>query len=308
MRNLPDLTALQLLVDVAHHGSIGAAGRANGITQQSASERLRAVEAQTGLTLLRRGAGGSTLTEAGVLLVGWASRLLDAAREVDESIATLREDGRHRLRVAASMTVAEHLLPPWLVRLGQQHDTTVSLVATNSEHVRRAVVDGSADVGFVEDGAAADGLASLTIARDRLALYAAPGDPWARRETPLDGPELAERALTWRESGSGTRRVVEEALARVGLVPAPPAVELTTTSAVRSAVAAGSPPAFMSTLTVTSDVEAGRLVEVSTPGLDLSRDLTALWVGAGRPPAGPVRDLLSIATAGLGRGLSAPRT
>lgn len=298
MRNLPGLDALQLLVDVAHLGSIAAAGRANGITQQSASERLRAVEAQTGLSLLRRGAGGSTLTEAGILMVGWAVRLLDAAHEIDESISTLRGDRSHQLRVAASMTVAEHLLPPWLVRLRQQHDTAVRLTAANSEQVRAAVTDGSADVGFVEDGVDPGTLASLVVTRDELGLYAAPDDPWATRGDPLPPAELVSRPLTWREKGSGTRRVVDDALALLGLTAIAPAVELTTTSAIRSAIGAGSPPAFLSRRAVQGDVESGRLVEVLTSDLDLTRDLTALWVGAGRPPAGPVRDLLAIATAG----------
>jgi DNA-binding transcriptional LysR family regulator len=297
MRNLPDLAGLQLLVDVATHGSIGAAGRSNGITQQSASERLRAIEAQTGLTLLQRGAGGSTLTEAGVLMVGWAVRLLDAAHEIDESIATLRDDRSHQLRVAASMTVAEHLLPPWIVRLRQQHDTVVSLTAANSERVRSAVADGSADVGFVEDGADPGPLASLVVGRDELALFAAPDDVWAGRSEALAPADLVSRPLSWREHGSGTRRVVDDALVRLGLAAMPPAVELTTTSAIRSAIVAGSPPAFMSRRAVQSDVEAGRLVEVRTTDLDLSRDLIALWIGTGRPPAGPVRDLLAIATA-----------
>ncbi|MEG9224899.1 LysR family transcriptional regulator [Aeromicrobium sp. Sec7.5] len=296
MRNIPDLAALQLLVDVATHGSIGAAGRANGITQQSASERLRAVEAQTGLTLLRRAAGGSTLTESGVLMVGWASRLIDLAQEIDESIATLRDDRTHQLSIAASMTVAEHLLPLWLVRLRQQHDTVVSLTATNSENVRTAVADGSADIGFVEDGADPGDLASLVVARDELGLYSAPHDPWAKQDSPLAPDEIVTRPLTWREQGSGSRRVVDDALARLGLTATAPAVELTTTSGIRSAVSAGSPPAFMSRRSVRSDVEAGRLVEVPIIGLDLSRDLTALWVGSGRPPAGPVRHLLAIAT------------
>lgn len=297
MRNLPDLAALQLLVDVAHHGSIGEAGRRSGITQQSASERLRAIEAQTGLTLLQRGARGSTLTEAGVLMVGWAVRLLDAAHEIDESIATLRDDRSHQLRIAASMTVAEHLLPAWLVRLRQDHDTAVSLTAANSEVVRAAVADGTVDLGFVEDGKDPGPLASLVIARDELALFAAPDDPWVTRDRPLEPTEVARRALTWREQGSGTRRVVDDALAALGLAAAAPEVELTTASAIRSAIAAGSPPAFLSRRAVQGDVESGRLVEIRTPGLDLVRDLTALWVGSGRPPAGPVRDLLALATA-----------
>ncbi|RZL70936.1 MAG: LysR family transcriptional regulator, partial [Rhodococcus sp. (in: high G+C Gram-positive bacteria)] len=261
MRNIPDLAALQLLVDVATHGSIGAAGRANGITQQSASERLRAVEALTGLTLLRRAAGGSTLTESGVLVVGWAARLIDLAQEIDESIATLREGRTHQLSIVASMTVAEYLLPLWLVRLRQQHDTVVSLIATNSEHVRTAVADGSADIGFVEDGADPGDLASLVVARDELGLYSAPHDPWAKQDSPLAPDEIVTRPLTWREAGSGSRRVVDDALARLGLTATAPAAELTTTSGIRSAVSAGSPPAFMSRRSVRSDVEAGRLVE-----------------------------------------------
>ncbi len=229
-------------------------------------------------------------------MVGWAARLIDLAHEIDESIATLRDDRAHQLSIAASMTVAEHLLPLWLVRLRQQHDTVVSLTATNSENVRTAVADGSADIGFVEDGADPGDLASLVVARDELGLYSAPHDPWAKQDSPLAPDEIVTRPLTWREQGSGSRRVVDDALARLGLTATAPAVELTTTSGIRSAVSAGSPPAFMSRRSVRSDVEAGRLVEVPIIGLDLSRDLTALWVGSGRPPAGPVRHLLAIAT------------
>lgn len=301
MSELPDLAALRLLVDVAAHGSIGAAGRVNGVTQQSASERLRALEAQTGLTLLKRAPRGTTLTDAGVLVVGWATRLLGAADEVAQALVTLREDRSHQIGIAASMTVAEHLLPTWLVRLREQHDVAVSLTATNSRRVRDEVAAGTADLGFVEDGAAGGGLASMVVARDELVLCAAPTDAWARRRDPLPPDEVAARALTWREQGSGTRRVVEDALAGLGLSAVTPAAELATTAGLRAAVAAGSPPAFLSRRAVQADVEAGRLVEVPTQQLDLARDLTALWVGSARPPAGPVRDLLAIASPSGGR-------
>ncbi|RYI25213.1 MAG: LysR family transcriptional regulator, partial [Acetobacteraceae bacterium] len=59
--HLPDLDGLRLLVGIARHGSIGGTARANGMSQQAASERVRGMEAQTGLTLVRRGARGSQL-------------------------------------------------------------------------------------------------------------------------------------------------------------------------------------------------------------------------------------------------------
>ena len=291
---LPELSSLRLLVDVARLGSIGAAGRANQMTQQSASQRLRSMEAQVGLTLLRRSPTGAGLTEAGVLLVGWAERLLDLGAEVEQALSTLHEARDQAVSVIASMTVAEHLVPSWLVRLRHDHSTTARLTAANSVAVRAAVQSGAADLGFVEDGQDHGGLASMLVGRDTLVLVASPDDRWAHRTPATD--QIAARSLTWRETGSGTRRVAEQALTSRGLEVAVPAVELTTTSAVRAALLAGSPPSFVTRRAVGGDLDAGRLVEIPTD-LNLERPLEAVWVGSGRPPAGPVRDLLAIATA-----------
>ena len=62
---MPELTALELFAAVARYGSIGAAARHAGISQQAASARLRAMEAQVGAVLLDRDPRGSRLTPAG---------------------------------------------------------------------------------------------------------------------------------------------------------------------------------------------------------------------------------------------------
>ena len=299
--HLPDLDELELLVHVARHGSIGAAARAAGMTQQAASERLRSVETRVGVVLLRRGARGSTLTPAGEVLVEWATRLTDVADEVAAAIETLRTDGDGELRIATSMTVAEHLLPGWMVRLRRRQDarrvptTTVSLTATNGTQVLRAVRDGSADIGFVEGSARPAGVRSTDIGTDELVLVTSPDQPLARIRKPLSPGQVAALPLTSREPGSGTRQVVEDALAAHGLAMAPPAVELATLTAIREAVRAGSAPAFVSSRAVRYDLDAGRLVVVRTDGLDLVRTLRAVWTGSRTPPAGPVRELLEIA-------------
>ncbi|MGZ4498543.1 MAG: LysR family transcriptional regulator [Nocardioides sp.] len=303
MSHVPDLPALRLLVGVARHGSIGGAAREAGVTQQAASERLRGVEAQVGLTLLRRGARGSELTPAGVVLVEWARRLLDVADELDTAIDGLRSDRGRELAVHASMTVAESMVPRWLVRLRQRQvaegvrPTTVSLTAGNSRQVLDAVRGGAAHLGFVEGLEVPDGLRSRRVATDRLVLVAPPGTPLARRRTPLTPDEVAGLALTGREAGSGTREVVEAALARHGLATAAPALELTTATAVREAVRAGSAPAFLSRRVVERDLAAGQLAEVPVTGLALERAFRAVWVGTAEPPAGPARELVALARA-----------
>ncbi|GAB4001933.1 LysR family transcriptional regulator [Nocardioides ultimimeridianus] len=294
---LPDLPSLRLLVDVARLGSIGAAGRESGISQQSASERIRAMEAQTGLVLVQRAPRGSVLTPAGRLLVEWSNDLLSRAAEVEVALATLQRGRSEELHVHASMTTAEYLLPRWLVRLRQLRQVAVSLRAANSGDVIAAVRRGEADLGFVEGPVDVAGLSTVVVGVDELVLVGAVDDRWARRRSPLRAAEIAARPLTCRERGSGTRAVVEEALEAAGARLADPEVELATNAAILAAVRAGSPPAFVSAEAARADLDLGTLVAVPV-ALDLTREFRAAWIGGPRPPEGPVRDLLAIARRG----------
>jgi len=234
-------------------------------------------------------------------------RLLAVAHEVDTGLASLREDSRTRIRISASMTVAEQLLPRWLVAMQASSlargatPARVELTATNSDRVIEHVRDGSADLGFIEGPAAPSDLRSRVIARDELVLVVRPDHRWARRSTPVPAAELRATALVTRERGSGTRDYLTAALRTAlgdTMVQAEPAIELSTAAAVRAAVLAGAAPAVLSKLAVADDVQAGRLRAVPVAGVDLHRDLRALWSGGATPPAGAIRDLLGHARPG----------
>ena len=96
---VPDLAALELLLSVARTGSLGRAAQETGVSQQAVSARIRAMEAQTGVTLVQRTARGSSLTAEGAVIAQWAARVLDVAGELDAEIAALRQDRRARLRL-----------------------------------------------------------------------------------------------------------------------------------------------------------------------------------------------------------------
>lgn len=148
---VPDLAALELLLAVARLGSLGAAAREVGITQPAASSRVRSMERQLGVALVDRSPRGSRLTDAGVLVTDWARRVVEAAAAFDAGARALRDRRDSRLRVAASMTIAEYLLPGWLLALhAERPDTAVSLLAGNSARVAELLLSGEADLGFVE--------------------------------------------------------------------------------------------------------------------------------------------------------------
>lgn len=300
--HVPDLTSLDLLLTVARTGSLGAAGRELGMTQQAVSARVRGIERLVGVRVLHRGARGSTLTDAGALLADWAAPVLDAAAGLDEAITALRADRDGHLEVAASYTVAEYLLPGWLVRLRAELGpaTGVNLAVQNSGRVAALVLDARATLGFVEGPDVPAGLDAATVATDELVVVVPAGHPWLRRRgRTIDAAELAGTPMVAREHGSGTRIVLERALAAAApdVVRATPSLELSATTAIRHAVLAGAGPAALSSYAVRDDVRSGRLGRVRVGGLDLRRELRGIWP-EGPPPAGPARDLLRIAGAG----------
>jgi DNA-binding transcriptional LysR family regulator len=291
----PELRALDLLVSVAETGSLGQAAARHGISQPAASLRIRALERQLRLTLLERGPTGSRLTVAGAAVVDWATPVLTAARAMVSGVAALHADRQGRLRIAASMTIADHRVPGWLIALrARAPETTVALRVGNSSQVADMVQEREADIGFVEGPEAPRGLRSRVVGEDELVVVVAPGHPWAGRRRPLPLRTLAATALVLREQGSGTRDTAWEFLRRAG-EPAAPAAELGSTTAIKAAVAAGEGPAVLSRLAVVEELSGRRLVAVPVedPAL-LLRRFRAIWLPE-TPPTGPAAALLAIA-------------
>jgi molybdate transport repressor ModE-like protein len=108
---VPDLAALEVLLAVARAGSLTAASRELGVTQQAVSARVKSAEAQAGVALITRTPRGSALTPEGAVVAEWAARLLAVAGELDAGLAAFRQHHQTRLRVSASLTIAEQLLP-----------------------------------------------------------------------------------------------------------------------------------------------------------------------------------------------------
>lgn len=295
MNREPDIGALRALALVAEENSISSAGATLGVSQQAVSMRIRGLEKDLRVRLLVRSARGSRLTPAGELVVEWVRPVLAAVDEFTGAAESLRTDRIRTMRIAASLTIAEHLLPEWIARwrtwLGED-GPVVHLAAANSTAVVNAVRAGTADLGFVESPAPPTDLGSVVVGSDRIDVVVHRGHRWAQTGT-VGARELARTALVLREPGSGTRQVLERALEEAGTpLTAEPAEVLATTLGIRSAVMAGVAPGALSSLAVGEDVRAGRLVRVRVRNLRMRRPLTAVWAGAA--PSGSAQDLLRV--------------
>jgi len=280
----PELSSLDLFVSVVQLGSVSKAAAEHQIAQPSASAKIRSLEQRLGMKLLERSPTGSVPTPAGSLVAGWAETVLSAADSLTAGVKALKARRSGRLRISSSYTIAEYLLPAVLEGfLRNRPEDSVELDVANSTEVVDKLEHGLVDLGFIESPEEPASMSSQVIATDRLVPVVGRGHRWAKRATvPLEA--LLSTPLIVREQGSGTRETFESTVRALGLDEPIAALEIGSTAAVRAAVLAGLHPAVMSTLAVAADLDAGSLVAVNVPGLDVSRTLRAIWPRRSTPP------------------------
>ncbi|MHB8319586.1 MAG: LysR family transcriptional regulator [Acidimicrobiales bacterium] len=274
---VPDLSSLDLLQSVAVLGSIRRAAQAHHISQPAASMKLRSLESCLGLRLLERSSTGARLTTAGDAVVEWSEPVLEGMKALHIGTSALRSKDEGHLAVAASMTVAEYLIPGWIARIAEMRPgLSISLKMGNSLQVAEMVESNDAVVGFVEGKREPSSLHYRKISTDSLVVVVAPSHSWAHRRAPLSAAEISHTAFVLREPGSGTREVLESALEERGLQLLV-GMELGSTTAIKAAVVEGVGPAALSHLAVRSEMNDGRLVAVPVADLDLGRTILAVW-------------------------------
>ncbi|WP_347125441.1 LysR family transcriptional regulator [Microbacterium sp. SY138] len=299
MVTLPDISALRLLQRVLQDGSISAAARGLGISQQAASTRIRAMERSLGLELLVRTPAGVRATADGEVFAAWMQDLLHSADTLADAVDGLRGTQMREVTIAASQTVAAHLLPTWLLRVRQtqlaagREPTTIRIRATNSQDVARLVREGQASVGLIETPDLPRDLSHAVLVEDELVVAVGTSDP-AAQNTQIRVSDLASVPLITREPGSGTRLAWEHAAHDAGYTPAPPAIVMDNSSAIRSAVQAGIAPTVTSAHVIADDVRLGRILQIP---LDppVRRPITAIWRGSERDLGEYARELIRAA-------------
>lgn len=289
----PNLQALELFIAVVDEGSVGAGARKVGIAQPNASRLVAQLEASTKTSLLERSPRGSVPTPRGVLVADQARDVLDAARGFLDWLHSGQSEDIVELRVGASMTIAETLLPAWLATLkGLLPMVRVDVHVMNSSGVLEEVQKGAIQLGFVETPHVPVRLNAMVVQEDELVVAVSPTHEWASRRGSVSLQELAETPLVVRERGSGTREALQELLA--GYVPVEPVQVLGSNAAVRVAVASGAGPAALSKLALRDQLSSGELLRVPLQDRVPNRPLTAVWPGP-RRLSGPAAELVAVA-------------
>lgn len=252
------LRQLSVFVAVAQTGSTTGAAHHLSMSQSAVSSALSELENALSEQLFDRRGKKLFLNDFGRLILPRVRALFD---QVD-SIVNAGRDASVMLRVAASTTISNYVLPPLLAQYHRNHASggKATLLVGNTHDVLDAVRAFDADVGLIEGSCTVDEFVVEHWMDDELLIVTSP-------EHPLAAPEAAThealRRADWlvREHDSGTREVLDDQIASV-LGPLHIALELANSEAIRRTVMAGYGICCLSSHVVGPDVESGALVNI----------------------------------------------
>ena len=286
-----NLRQLEVFAAIARSGSSRAAAERVARSQSAASSALAELEAVLGVQLFDRLGRRLVLNENGQALLPAALALLDQAVELE---TLFNAEHAAPLRLAASLTIGEYLLPALLAQWKQAHpNSRVRMLIGNTSEVIASVVGHDADVGFIEGSQTHADLRVLPWMSDELVIVAAPQHALVGRVAGVRQLSAANWIL--REIGSGTRQATDSwLLDHLGTLNVE--FELDSTESIKQLAMAGAGLACLSRHTVAAALEQGSLVEIQTR-LPVARRRLAIVVGRNKRLGRAAEDFIRHCTA-----------
>lgn len=273
MAEVPDFHHLNVFARVVEERSVSGGARAAGLSQPTVSGHLATLEKALGVRLFDRVDGEISPTQIGQALYRHALDLLRRRREALEEIDALKGVAGGELDIGGSNIPGVYLLPPLLAGFQSDREgVQLHLRVGDSQEIADAVVAGALDLAVIGNEPAKGPLHARAIGRDALLCVVGEGHPWAGKRK-LPAGELAKQPYLSRERGSGTRALVDRALAEAGVAPETLHVvaELGSNEAVKQSVIAGLGFAFVSERSVQAELTHGLLHQVPVEGVRFER-------------------------------------
>lgn len=203
---------LKVFVSVARNLSFTGAARELHITQPAVSRHIGELESEYNVRLFKRNGNKIELTSAAELLLSHAESILHSYRNLDFEMNLLTESHSGELRIGASTTIAQYVLPEYLSHFMKKFpDVKISVLNGNSATIEQALISDRVDLAMVEGCKEQPMLHYEPFCKDELVVVTNPkGKLGKYDEITLD--ELSKLPIVIREAGSGSLDVLEGAL------------------------------------------------------------------------------------------------
>lgn len=187
------------------------------LTQPAVSRQIKNLEDKLAVKLFLRKKEGVTLTEEGRILSGYAEKILGLYEKAIKEMNHSRHSGLNKIIIGASTTLGEYVLPRIISTFGKRHpEADIYLRVANAREILKQLSTNAFNLALIEGRFDNPSFIVEKVFEDELVLIVSTQHPWAPKEK-INFNELRAEPLIIREEGSGTRKMLEEALGKYGV-------------------------------------------------------------------------------------------
>ena len=268
---------LKVFQSVAKNLSFTKASQEMLLSQPAVTRHIHELESQYQIRLFDRQGSRISLTEAGRLFLDHSERILDAYKKMEYEIGMLRGDYSGRLRLGASTTVEQYVVPLFLGEFIRKFPKiSVSLLNGNSRFIETALQDNRIDLGIVEGIVRLPQLKYTSALDDELVAVVDAHGELASLPDEISLHRLEEIPLVLREQGSGTLDVIERSLLshNIRLSQLKVMMYMGSTESIKRFCLRNSCMGIVSVRSVTEELMNGQLRVIDIPEMPMKREFS----------------------------------
>lgn len=247
------------------------------ISQPAVSRQIKNLEDSLAVKLCMRKKEGVSLTEEGKILFEYAEKILALYEKSIKEIDKFRHSNLNKVTIGASTTLGEYVLPRIISDFRKRYpDADIYLKVANTQQILNQLATNAFNLTLVEGEFDNPSFINEKVFEDELVLIVSIQHPWANISTKINFNELKSQPIIIREEGSGTRKILEKILAKLGLALSDLNIkmELDSTAAVKNAVRENLGISFVSKSTL---IENPQLKIISIENMDLRFDFNLIY-------------------------------
>jgi DNA-binding transcriptional LysR family regulator len=255
--------------------SITKAAEEMNLTQPAVSIQIKNFQAQFEIPLLEIIGKKIYVTDFGKEIAASAEGILEQVYAINYKTMAFKDQLIGRLKVSIVST-GKYVLPYYLSDfLKANPGVEISIDVTNRGKVIESLEQNEVDFSLVSDQLESTQFDFIDILKNELVLV-------GNTETAAMNPSFDyntfkhELPLIFRESGSGTRKIMESYLKKQG-VSSLKRIELMSNEAVKQAVMAGLGYSIMPLIGIKREIKDGYLAIIPREGLPITTDWKLIW-------------------------------
>lgn len=266
---------LKIFVTVVEQKHFSRAAKLLNLSQPNVSLHIRNLENEFDTILIHRSPKSVKVTEEGEILYHRAKKILALYEEAKDQINDRKNVVQGTLKIGASFTIGEYILPRILAEFANEHPKVkVEVTVGNTEEVVEKVRGNHLEIGLIEGEAHFQDLIVEPFMEDEMIIIAPPTHTLAQMK--MIKPEMLQNQVwIWRESGSGTRAYSDQLIHELNLQ-----IEhffiFSSSQGIKEAVSAGLGIAMISRWTVRKELATGEIVKLNINNKKFTRDFSII--------------------------------